>query len=271
MEVFQLIQYAKTLTQAAQLSGQPALNVPSEMRGNVRLLPNGYNYYDDPQRTISGINSGINYPVGIDQLERLQKSIEDKYRVEFFLTLARSTREMTAAEIYERQGEKASLMGPQVDRLITEGLSKIFDIVSDIADKAGRLPPPPDMVRQFDTKIKIRFTGPLAQAQQRLFKIQPIRNALNELFPIAQVKPEVLDRVDWDEVSEEILEAGNFPQKLILSDDRLAKLRQAKAEAAQKQEQMMQMQGAAEAFPKMSKVPQEGSPAKNLMKSLGGK
>jgi hypothetical protein len=162
-------------------------------------------------------------------------------------------------------------MGPQVDRLITEGLSKVFDIVSDIADKAGRLPPPPDIVRNFDTQIKIRFTGPLAQAQQRLFKIQPIRNALNELFPIAQIKPEVLDRVNWDEVAEEILEAGNFPQKLIKTDEEIAAMRQAAQQAALQQQQMMQAQGIAEAYPKMSKAPEEGSPAKNLMKSLGGK
>ena len=58
----------------------------------------------------------------------------------FFLVLARAEREMTATEIMERQAEKAVLLGPQVDRLEQEGLAKVFDIVSDIADNANRLP-----------------------------------------------------------------------------------------------------------------------------------
>lgn len=265
VEVFKLNQFGKTLVQAAQKSVTPPLNVPVEMRGNVRMTPEGYNYYEDPQRIITPVYERINYPVGIDQLERLQKSIEDKYRVEFFLMLARAEREMTAFEISERKSEKSVLMSPQVDSLFV-GLKQVFDMISDSEDQLGSFRNLPELPFDIgDANINIILTGPLSQAQSHLFKMQPIRSAINELAPMATLKPEILDRVDWDEMAEEILEAANFPQKLIRTDDEVAAIRQAKAQAAQQQQMMQMTGGAAEAIPKLSKPIEKGSPMDMLV------
>ena len=266
VECFTLNQVSKDLLEAAHLSVKPPMNVPEEMRGRVRITPNGYNYYDDSNRIVTPVMTGINFPVGIDREERLQKSIEDKYRVEFFLTLARAEREMTAYEIMERQSEKAVLMGPQVDQLYREGLMPIFEIVSEIEDRAGRLPPPPAFLAEFpETSINIQLTGPLAQAQKRLFRMQPIKNAINELAPMAQLFPEVLDRVNSDEMAEEILESAAFPQRLIRSDDEVDEIRQQRAKAAEQQQMQEAMQGAADAAPKLGKAAEPGSPLEAVM------
>jgi hypothetical protein len=267
VEVFELNQIGKTMLMAAQKAVEPPLNVPSHMRGNVRMSPNGYNYFENPRDVITPVQTGINYPIGIDQQERLQKSIEDKYRVEFFLTLARAEREMTATEIMERQSEKAVLMGPQVDRLVNEGLAKIFNIVSEIEDKAGRFSdlPVPDAVLELGGGIDINFTGPLAQAQKRLFKIHPIRQAVNELAPIAQIKPEVLDRINWDELSEEVLETIGLNQKLILTDEQVAELREERARQLQQQQQQQMMLEMADRVPKLSKEVEPNSPIEAMM------
>lgn len=273
VEVFSLHQFGKTLMDAAHKSVSPAMNVPIEMRNNVRIGPKGYNYYHDPERIVKPVTSGIDYPVGIEQLDRLKASVEDKYRVEFFLTLARAEREMTATEIMERQSEKAVLMGPQVDRLYNEGIKKVFDIASDIEDRAGRLPDPDDynLPDEFyeDGQININLTGPLAQAQKRLFKIQPIRSGINELAAIAAIKPEVLDRVDWQELPEDVLEGVAFPQKLILSDEAVAKIQEERARQAAQQKALEVAGAAAEAVPKLSKKPEEGSPAEAIMGAMG--
>jgi hypothetical protein len=268
-EIYSLQTIGKYMLKAAQMSVDPALNVPEEMRGHVKIEPHGYNYTESPERIIKPIHQMRDFPIGIDREERLQKILEDKYRVEFFLTLARSEREMTATEIMERQSEKAVLMGPQVDRLIHEGLIKVFDIVSDIEDRAGRLPNPDDynLPDEFyeDGKINIRFTGPLAQAQERLFKLQPIRFGMNEIAPVAAMKPEVLDRINFDELAEEVLKQSAFPQHLIRSDEEVAEIQDARAKQQQAQ-QMLEMAGAAaDAVPKLSKPVEEGSPLETVM------
>lgn len=268
VEVFSLNQFGKTLIEAAQKSVQPPVNVPSEMRGHVRLTPSGYNYYDDPNRVITAVQERINYPVGIDQLERLQRSIEDKYRVEFFLMLARATREMTRYEVMERKGEKAVLLGPQVDQLYTEGLKKVFDIVSDIEDKGHRLPMLPPILRTYGGSINVTLTGPLAQAQKRLFKMQPIQDAINEIAPLAVTFPEVRYKIKAMEVADEILEATNFPETLTRSNEEATAMYQKDVQEQQQQKMMETAGAAAGSYKGLTKKPEPGSPAEAIMGAM---
>ena len=267
--ILKVNQIGKSLLKAAHLAVSPALNVPEQMRGNVKMTPSGENYFDDPNKIISPITSKIDFPVGVDREERLQAIIEDKYRVEFFLTLARAEREMTATEIMERQSEKAVLMGPQVDRLIDEGLSKVFSIVSEIEDKNGRLPEPPQVLLDYGGEIDIRFCGPLAQAQRRLFQMQPIKNGLIEIANAAVLFPNITDIIKEEEMAETILDSTDFPQGLMRSLDEVRQIREQRAAAQQQMQMMEQMQGAAEAYPKLAKSPEEGSPAEAIGAGMG--
>lgn len=273
VEIFGLNQFGKTMMEAAQKSVDPPLNIPEEMKGNVRISPHGYNYFVDPKKVISPILTGINYPIGKEEQERLQRLLEDKYRVAFFLALQRSTREMTATEIIERKSEIALLLGPQTYRLFVDGLKKIFDIVSDIEDKAGRLPDPDDynLPDEFyeGGQININLTGPLAQAQKMLFKMGPIRNTINELAPMAAIKPEVLDVINWDELSEMVVEAGAFPQKAVNSRGERKRIREQRAADALAAQQKQDLLEAAKVVPSLSKKIEEGSPAEAIGTALG--
>ena len=184
VEIKQLNQFGKTLLKAAHMAVSPMYNVPERMRGNVRIEPDGINYTEKGGDIIRPVQTNVNFPVALDREEKIQRIIEDKYRVEFFLVLTRAEREMTATEIMERQAEKAVLLGPQVDRMENEGLKPIFNLHADIANKGGRLPDPPQIlvdyveemkrIGQRPTTIEPVFVGPLAQAQRRLFQMQPI-------------------------------------------------------------------------------------------------
>ncbi len=263
-------QVSKDLLSAAHLAVSPAVNVPEEMRGHVRITPKGYNYYEDPSRIITPIVSGVDFPFGVDREEKLIKSIEDKYRVRFFLTFQDLEREATAYEIAERKGEQATLMGPQVDQLYREGIKPVFDIMHGIEDRARRLPPVPEIILEYQKLLKsplslnINLAGPLAQAQKRLFKMQPIKNAINELAPMAQIFPEVLDRVNADEMAEAILESANFPQHLIRSDEEVIAIRAEKQRVLEQQKAMEAVMGASEGYKNVTKAPESGSPAAAL-------
>jgi hypothetical protein len=271
-------QFDKTLIQAAHMAVTGVWNIPEYMRGTTQIQPNGHNYFERNGDTISQANTNLNYPIGIDQLERKQRVIEDKYRVDFFLILARAEREMTATEIQARQQEKAVLLGPQIDRLIDEGLMKVFDVVSDIADKAGRLPVPPQILidsienaREVGgdiAKIDIRFTGPLAQAQQTLFNMQPIKNTLNDLGQASVLYPNVLKVFDDIALADAIADANNAPVYLRKTKDQMAE--EIAAEEQQRQQMMAQqaMQGMADAYPKVTGAPEEGSPAEAIGEAI---
>jgi hypothetical protein len=155
---------------------------------------------------------------------------------------------------------------------------KVFDVVSDIADKAGRLPVPPQILidsienaREVGgdiAKIDIRFTGPLAQAQQTLFQMQPIKNGLNDLGQASVLFPNILKKVKELEMADEILDSNNFPARLVKDNEQVAE--EIAAEEQQRQQMMAQqaMQGMADAYPKVTGAPEEGSPAEAIGEAI---
>lgn len=276
-EVFGLNQMGKTLLEAGHRAVRPAHNIPMEMRGHVRLGPDGKNYYDKKDRVITQVSSNMQYPIGIDQQERLQRTMEDKFRVEFFKAFIGRTGEATAAEIFAIKGEQAGLMIAQVDMLYIEGLRKVFGIVSDILDKMGAflpeagMPPIPDEITESGGIINFLLTGPLAQAQRRVRELQPISDTLDVLAPIAAVLgPEMFDGVKKAELREIIMEAGSFPQAAMNSRaeaDAIKEAREAAAEQARQQELMLE---AAKVAPGLAKGAEENSPMEAIGAAVGG-
>jgi len=232
-DIMGIHQISKTLLGAAHRVSDPAYNVPSELQGKVRLRPGEYNYFGkDHNRVISPVMTGIQYPVGSDREQQKRKAIEDHFHVDFFLMLARSTRQMTATEVLERQGEKAAILGTPIGRLNSETLSPTIDRLFWIEYEAGRLPPLPEILLEMGGEsIDVDFLGPLSQAQKRLFRTQNVMNGLEALNPVAGLFPEVLDIIDPDETAREILESNGYPQKAIRSQKDIDARREARAEA----------------------------------------
>ena len=273
VEIFTLNQVGKDLLDASHLSVNPPLNVPMHLRNKVQWGPRGYNYFENSNDIVSAINPGFDYPVGKDQLDRLQRSLEDKYRVDYFRMLDRAEREMTATEIIERNSEKSILLTSQVD-VLSEGLRQLLSIISYIEDRAKRLPPDmPQSLAEYVGGIDIEFIGPLAQAQKRLFEARPIISTLQEIGNAAQYMPqekiqEMWDCVDIDITTETLLESGSFPQTCIIPKDKRDKARQLRAEAMARQQQLAEASAMAEAVPKLSKSIEKGSPAEMIANAV---
>lgn len=252
VEVFSLNQFGKGRIEFAHKSVAPALNVPSEMRGRVRNTPNGHNYYDKPDRIITPMSLGGNYPISLQETEAIQKSVADKFRVEFFRAFIGRQGEATATEIMAIKGEQAGLMIAQTDMLYIEGIRKVFSIVSSIEDKRGSflpengMPPMPQEIVDSGGQINFILTGPLAQAQRRILDLEPALRTIEALAGMGDVLgPEVLDVINKDETAEFIAESGSFPQRLINSKDVRESIRTARAEkAAQLQQQQFAIEAA---------------------------
>ncbi len=279
VEVFQLNQYSKTLQQAAQMSVDPPLNVPVEMRNRVRNRPHGNNYYEDPKRVIQPVFTQINYPVGDAERLRVERSMQDKFRVEFFRAFIGRQGEATATEIMAIKGEQATLMIPQVDSVYVEGIRPAFAIVSDIEDKNGAfsedegMPPmPPEIEDEIGRGGFINFilTGPLAQAQRRATEVEPAIQTLELAARTAEVLgPEVLDVYKKVEIGEFIAESGNMNQSLLNSRDEIIQIQEDRAAAIEQERQALLAIEAAKVAPGLGKSVEENSPLEAIGAAVG--
>lgn len=259
-DIKKLNQMAKSMLTAAQFSAQPMFNIPSEMKGRAKIRPGARNYYDSTDRVITPSNPGINYPVGVDREERVQAIIDEHYRVDFFMMLARSPRQMTAQEVIERQGEKAAVLGSTIGRISSEMLDPIIDRVFQIEFEAGRLPPPPEQLAKTGGNITTEYQGPLAQAQARYHKTQGITQSLQALAPLAQFSPSVIDNFDFDALGRTLANEHGMPQAGILDSQQVAEMRQQRMMQQQQMQQQAQEQQGLATFGKMTKAPEPGSP-----------
>ena len=107
---------AKTLLQAGHKAANPPLNIPEEMKDKVRNKPGGANYYLDPGRVVMPWPVSTNYPIGVDQWDRKKKQVESHYYIDFWKLLTQLTQRMTAMEVAERRGEKATLIATPISK-----------------------------------------------------------------------------------------------------------------------------------------------------------
>lgn len=252
VEIKRLNSASKTMMEVSQLSVEPPLNIPQEMRDEVDMTPHGMNYYRDAGRIISPINVGVNYPVGKDYTEMLQKAIETHFQVDFFLMLARMEGTKTATEIIELAGEKVALMSSLFGQL-NKSMNRVHDRVLNLLFMQRKLPEIPPILLAITGgffNIDVEYVGPLAEAQKRLFKARGIRQSLEVAAPYIQMFPGILDRIDDDELAKELLTTHGMPAKIFREDEEVAMIKQ---QRAQQQQQMFQ----AELAEKTAKVVQK--------------
>ena len=260
-EIKSLNAIAKDLLGAAQMAVFPPLNVPSEMKGKVRLSPFGLNYMgSDFNRKISPILTGSNFPVGREWMEAKQDIIEKHFDVDLFLMFQRAQKEMTAREIIERMGEKASVLSARTGDLVNV-LDSINDYVIYLETEAGNMPPLPDILMDYGSpKLDYVYMGPLAQAQKRLFETQGIRIGMETAMPIFQVQPETMDEINWGETVTQLLISNGFPQTAFNTPDAKMAIRQARQQAQMEDKQKVDADLSADTMKKLAQA----------MKNAGG-
>jgi hypothetical protein len=259
---------------AAQLAVEPPLLVHEKFKNKLRMTPRGRNYYSRDDEKISPIMTQMNFSLGVEREERVQKIIEEHFMTEFFTLLWKAAlegRQLSVPQVMEMQGEKAALMMPTVGRMKTECLQPVIDAVDMIETEAGRMPDTPDLLMDFaGAEIHVEYLGTLAMAQQRLLKTQGIYQGMEALSGIIKLHPESMDIIDFDETTKEVLHVTGWPAKAIRTQDEIDKLRKDRAAAMAQEKKEKLMEKAAQYAPGLMKSPEEGSPIKNLMTAAGG-
>lgn len=227
------------LSRVHQLTARPPIKAMEGLNGRINLKPNGVTYIrageDFAPAQIIGRPDGM-----IDDLNRLQQSINSGYYTDFFLILSQNIeRQKTATEVAGIQGEKAALMSAFYGRLTSEYLEPIVEDLFSIELMAGRIPRPPESLLQQNRNIRVDMVSPLAQAQKRYLMLGTSQQVIAEVAQLAQLKPDVLDNIDLDRYVTNIAEANGLDKRIIVDFADVERMRQARA---QQQQAMIQQE-----------------------------
>lgn len=224
----------------------PPMVGPASLRNQkVSLLPGDVTYVDatgagrlepairvDPQAL----------PAVLQFVQEHEGRIKSAFYADMWLSILESDRSnITAREVAERHEEKMLQLGPVLERLQDELLDPLIDRCFGILLRSGQLPPPPEELQGQD--LKIEYVSIVAQAQ-KLLGVTAVERFTSFAGTIAQIAPQVLDKLNADKTLDVYAEALGVPSHLLINDEEVAALRAQRQQQAQQQQMAEQMMAA---------------------------
>jgi hypothetical protein len=230
-----------------KLVAPPLAGPASFLTGGVNQLPGGFN-----PLALDAANQKIEplYQLHHGIVEQLRQEIdagkgdvEEALYADVWQLIARSRGDMTAEEVRALQEEKLLLLGPTVDRAEDELLDPAIDITFAILLLRGEIPdPPPELA---GASLKVEYISPLVQAQ-KLTGITGVERLAAFTKGVAEVRGDVLDKVDWDQAIDEYADMLGVTPRLIVDDERVAAIRAERARQQQAEKDGAAMMAAAQ-------------------------
>lgn len=228
---------AKTVLTAGHMALDPPLQLPDDgyLKG-ARIRPGARFFRKPGQDRIEPILTGARVDIGLDMMNRVREQIMRAFYVEWFQLNQGPS--MTATEVMARQQERMRLMGPMIGRLQSELLGPLIRRVFGLLSRSGMVPDPP--VSGAGSRLKVDYVSPVARAM-RASEAQAIQSLIGFAQPLAAVKPDIADNVDFDAALRHVADVTGVPNAVLRPASAVrAERRQreeAQAEALRQQQQ----------------------------------
>ncbi len=259
-------------SQAIDYQANPPVQVPSSMKNReVELFPGGVSYYDASSGT-QGIKTAyevnLNLQTLLMDIQDVRTRINGAFYSDLFLMISQQDNRMTATEVAARNEEKMLMLGPVVERLSNELLDPLVETVFGRLLTANMLPPPPEELGGHN--LNIEYISMLSQAQKAV-STNSIDRFVGSIGQIATLRPDVLDNFDPDHWAEIYSDKLGIDPELIIPGDKVALVRQARAQAQQQAQQQEAMQQGSQVMKNIGQTStQPGTAAGDMLNKLQG-
>jgi hypothetical protein len=239
---------ARTMLIAGQRSADPTTWVLNDaVVSPVRTMPGGVIVLDAQtvhanggRAPIGTLDMGKNMPLGREMQEDYRHLVQSAFFNDLFINSVEN-RNLTATEVLERKEELVRVLGPTFGRLEGDYIGIIVERVFAIMDRAGAFPPRPDALA--DARVSFSYMSPIQQARKTT-EAAGLSRSMDMLLPIIQIRPDILDNYDWDEITRDSAQWAGFPQKYLNTKGRVDEIRQQRAQLEQEQIALQQAQQA---------------------------
>lgn len=226
----------------------PLVGPTTAAQTKINTMPGGVTCIDEMANT-AGLRPLYDTRPDIQALEmkiqQVQTQIKTGYYNDLFLMLANQPLRtgITATEIAARHEEKLTMLGPVLERLHTELLDPLIDRTFDIMMRNNAVPQPPEEIQ--GAEIKVEYISILAQAQ-KMVGVNAVNQFTGFIGGIAQMNPEVIDTIDFDEMVNIYGDMTGVPPKVIAAPEVVEAKRQQRQQQMQQQQMASMMQPAAQ-------------------------
>lgn len=212
----QMVKPEMVVKSGVRLTGEPGRKVSAASfdKDGIASVP-----YQIPYQAVAAIGA---------EVDKCRQQIDGLSFADLFnaITNMRGIQPRNVEEIASRNEEKLTQLGPVIERVSNEKLEVVIDRVFGIALRGGLLPRPPAALA--DVRIDVEFVSILTQ-MQRAVGVGQIERAVSFVGNLAAAKPDVLDKLDTDELVEEYASRLGTPAKIIRGEKDVEKIRAGRA------------------------------------------
>jgi hypothetical protein len=262
----------KSLKAVDKMIDPPMVGPTTLQAQRSSILPGDVTYVDE--RNGQGFKPAHEVRLSIQELEAKQAQTRQRINAalyaDLFLMLynldqapTQGRQPPTATEIAERHEEKLLVLGPVLEQANQDLLGPSIDRLFNEMGRRGLLPPPPPEVQ--GAELHVEYESVLHQAQKAV-ALGGLERFAGQMITLSEVDPSSLDKWDRDEFIDAYGDAAGVPPKLIVPDEDVMKIRQARAQAQKAQQAAELASKVAPAAQAMSQT----DPTAGLLGAMGG-
>jgi Bacteriophage head to tail connecting protein len=248
----------KVQLKSVQKIVDPPLMVPSDgFMLPIITTPGGLIFYETgtaDNQMLRPLETKGRVDIGEDKMKQKRDHIMRCFYADWIQREKKKERQ-TATEVMDDRDEMLQLMSPILGRLQTELCGPMLVRSYNLLVAHSRIPPaPPQIAKRI---LSISYVSPAAIAQLAT-KATAIRRFMEELIPLAQQMPDIMDAIDPDEYAKQMALIQNVSRKILRSPEIIAQIRQQRAQQQQLAQAAATAQPAAEAVKSLSEARQMG-------------
>ncbi len=258
-DVKTLNEMGKTMLRALHRAVDPPWLLPADSMVNApQMFGGGVSYYDAKairnlglSQPFQQMDSRANIPWGLDAQSRLREGIHAVF-YKNILNLPVDAPQMTATEVIERREEFVREIGAVFGRLETDYTMPLVENTFHLMVQRGSFGRPDEWPEALQgSSVTFRFASPVEKAKKQIEEAG-VMQGIDKVLAIGQVKPEIMNRFNWDEVGKFIAESGDFPAELTFDDKSVETMMMQQQQQAQAQQMLNagdQLAGMAQKLP----------------------
>ena len=247
--VLTLNQMGKTILRALHRAVDPPWLLPSDSMVNApQLRPGGVSYYDAKairnlglSKPFQQMDSAAQIPWGLNAQTAERESIMAIF-FKNIMNLPIDGPAMTATEISARREAFINEIGSVFMALEGSYNSPMVERAFNILLRKGAFGPAETIPEALQgSEIQFRFASPVERAKQQIEEAY-VTQTMDKVLTIGQVRPEVMERFDFDAYAKYIARSNDFPHELVKSDMVVQQENEMRAAQMQQEKNMATME-----------------------------